>query len=342
MLEELQKDIDIVKKNFWPTLFIVLNVVTSISIVIVNKWVFYTYHFHFATTLTFVHFITCFIGLGLCALCGLFQIKKLNWMDVAPLSISFCGFVVLTNLSLQYNTVGFYQIMKVLTTPFIILVEKLYYKKVHDRRIELSLIPVCVGVGLTSATDVQVNFVGTAYALAGVVITSFYQIWVGTKQKELGVNSMQLLFYQTPLSSFFLIFIIPFFDNVNIESANSLWYYEFQFNAVALIMLSAVIAFGVNLSIFLVIGKTSPVTYNVVGHFKLCVILVSGFVVFKDPVTSLNLLGVLLTLSGIFVYTHLKLQEQQKAQAPPVVALQKVDTPGPDTAPLLPGDRDKD
>lgn len=66
--------------------------------------------------------------------------------------------------------------MKVLTTPFIVVVERIWYNKVLDKRIQLSLIPVCVGVALTSATDVKLNLVGTLYALAGVVVTSFYQI----------------------------------------------------------------------------------------------------------------------------------------------------------------------
>lgn len=36
--------------------------------------------------------------------------------------------------------------------------------------------------------------------------------WVGEKQHELQVNSMQLLYYQAPLSAFLLIFVIPFFE----------------------------------------------------------------------------------------------------------------------------------
>ncbi len=38
--------------------------------------------------------------------------------------------------------------------------------------------------------------------------------WVGEKQKEFNVNSMQLLYYQAPLSAFLLLFVIPFFEPV--------------------------------------------------------------------------------------------------------------------------------
>jgi solute carrier family 35 protein E3 len=52
--------------------------------------------------------------------------------------------------------------------------------------------------------------------------------------------------------------------------------FEYDAKAVFAIALSSALSFGVNLSIFLVIGKTSPIAYNVLGHFKLCVVLISG------------------------------------------------------------------
>eukprot|EP00045_Choanoeca_perplexa_P005959 m.50026 g.50026 ORF g.50026 m.50026 type:complete len:80 (+) comp13386_c0_seq2:188-427(+) len=67
-------------------------------------------------------------------------------------------------------------------------------------------------------------------------------------------------------------------------------------------------AFAVNLSIFLVIGKTSPVTYNVLGHFKLCTVIVGGFLVFQDPLNFNQGVGIAVALLGIFVYTHFKLK----------------------------------
>merc|ERR1712137_793962 len=44
-------------------------------------------------------------------------------------------------------------------------------------------------------------------------VTSFYQIWVGTFQKQYEANSMQLLFYQAPLSVLFLSLGWPLFEN---------------------------------------------------------------------------------------------------------------------------------
>ena len=49
-----------------------------------------------------------------------------------------------------------------------------------------------------------------------------------------------------------------------------------------------------------------------VGHCKFCVTLIGGFVLFKDPIATNQLLGILSTLSGIALYTYLRMKEQAK------------------------------
>eukprot|EP01112_Ceratiomyxa_fruticulosa_P002976 TRINITY_DN1338_c0_g1_i2.p1 TRINITY_DN1338_c0_g1~~TRINITY_DN1338_c0_g1_i2.p1 ORF type:complete len:345 (+),score=51.87 TRINITY_DN1338_c0_g1_i2:558-1592(+) len=323
-------DLDVVRNNLLNLFLIVLNITSSIAIVISNKWVFQFSGYTFGTALTVIHFVVTFIGLWVCAQFGIFTIKRLRILDVVPLSLLFCGFVVFTNLSLQYNSVGFYQVMKVLTTPFIVFVQMFYYRMNFEKMVKLSLIPLCIGVALASASDVSVNMVGTIYALVGVVITSFYQIMIGQYQKSLGVDSMQLLFFQAPISAVLLLPIVPVFDNFT-----ALMAYEYDVWNVSLILLSAVLAFFVNLSIFLVIGRTSAVTYNVVGHFKLCVLIFSGFVVFGNPIKFWNITGLIVTVISVMIYTHVKLQAQAKVAPPPAPKVEPLQEIPPEKEELL-------
>ncbi|POI24494.1 hypothetical protein CIB84_011756, partial [Bambusicola thoracicus] len=107
--------------------------------------------------------------------------------------------------------------------------------------------------------------------------------WVGAKQHELQVNSMQLLYYQAPMSSAMLLFIIPFFEPVFGEGGIfGPW------------TLSAVV-----------------LRYNMFGHFKFCITLLGGCLLFKDPLSVNQGLGILCTLFGILAYTHFKLSEQE-------------------------------
>lgn len=81
-------------------------------------------HFLIATTLTCFHFFATFALLAMCACFGFFTVKKLPLAQVSKLAAASTGFVVLTNLSLQYNSVGFYQIAKVQTGPHVICSRK--------------------------------------------------------------------------------------------------------------------------------------------------------------------------------------------------------------------------
>lgn len=291
--------------------YMALNFLSATCIIWVNKLA-YNNGFTWATTLTVLHFLATFIGLCLCIMAGQFTHERLPIASVLPLCVSFCGFVVFNNLSLQYNTVGTYQLMKVMTTPVIVAIQYIFYSTTLPLNQLLALLPICIGVGLATATSVQVNLLGITFGVAGILSTSLYQIWVKTKQEELKCSSQQLLLYQAPLSMIMLLSVVPAVDDVH-----TLLEFDWGTYAGGLVLASCIMAFLVNLSIFLVIGKTSPVSYNVLGHAKLVVILSSGYLAFGEPYTLPNLIGVSLAVLGIVSYTHLKMNERK---APVVVA----------------------
>lgn len=118
---------------------IVLNLTSAISIVFLNKLIYIRYGFP-SMTLTLTHFIVTSIGLLLCAKLDIFSPKSLSLLKVLPLSASFCGFVVFTNLSLQFNTVGTYQLAKAMTTPVIMTIQAIFYGKHTSLSIKLSTV----------------------------------------------------------------------------------------------------------------------------------------------------------------------------------------------------------
>lgn len=105
---------------------LVLNTICAVSIVLVNKYIYVHYHFP-NITLTCIHFIITFLGLVICKSARVFVVKSLPLKDMVPVSLFFGGFVVLTNLSLQFNTVGTYQLIKSMTTPCIMIIQTFGY-----------------------------------------------------------------------------------------------------------------------------------------------------------------------------------------------------------------------
>lgn len=84
------------------------------------------------------------------------------------------------------------------------------------------------------------------------------------------------------------------------------------------IILSCLISVSVNFSTFLVIGKTSAVTYQVLGHLKTCLVLAFGYVLLHDPFSWRNILGILIAVVGMVVYSYfcnLESQQQKASEA---------------------------
>lgn len=274
-------------------------------IVLLNKWLYVNTGFP-NITLSMIHFLITFLGLIICERLNVFCIKSVPLKEMILIAMSFCGFVVLTNLSLAHNTVGTYQIAKMLTTPCVIFMQIIFYNKSFSTSVMLTLIPIVVGVILNFYYDIQFNILGTIYATLGVLVTSLYQVLVNRKQKEFQMDPMQLLYYQAPLSSIMLWVVIPIF-----EPLGNTFSHNWTFIDLTMVLLSGVIAFFVNLTSYWIIGYTSPLTYNMVGHSKFCLLLLGGSLIFHESLAINQLMGITLTLVGIILYAHVKMKDNK-------------------------------
>lgn len=254
------------------------------------------------------------LGLLLLARLGVFTIKRLDVRKALKLAIAGMGFVVFSNLSLQHNSIAFYQVMKHMTVVGVVIIEALFFKKYLPRQFLLALGAMCTGVLITGTTDFQLNFVGTMFALANILSTSFYQIWCGSLQKSLEANPLQLQLYIAPLSAISLIPFLPIFDDYSLTSPDSIFRFVPTVKSASAILVTGALALCVNVSIFLVIGKTSAVTYNVVGNGKTAFLFCVDYLVFWRPFDPANVFGMALTLCSVIWYTQLKLKARAEAE----------------------------
>eukprot|EP01083_Nonionella_stella_P268055 905865_1 len=303
----------------WLTLsFIFFNFSSSVGLIFLNKYLATHFGFTFVMFITACHFFVTFICMKVCANYGIFKPKTIRLTEVIPISLAFIGYVGFNNLSLIHNSIGFYQITKVMTTPMNAWIQLQFFGVALHNHLKLTIIPICFGVAMALGGDLELNFLGATYALLGLISSSMYQIWVKSKQKDLGVNAFQLLLYQAPVAATMVLAMIPFVEQlhstVDAEGellAVGLLDYDWSVGVIAILALSCMAAFCVNLSIFLVIGRTSPVTYTVTGHGKTCAILICGILFFGEEYNTQKIVGCLLAVFGIVAYTHLKLKIQE-------------------------------
>jgi solute carrier family 35 protein E3 len=237
---------------------------------------------------------------------------------------------------MQMNSLGFYQVMKIAITPCVVAMEFFVYGKTLDRRLAFCLIPVCLGVAICTVTDVEVRLAGAIVASLMTLSTVFVQVVFKRFQERHKVDSMQLLFYVMPLSAVAQFITLPFTEDLSALKA-----FDFNSSFLACLLLSGGLAFCVNLSGFLVIGKATPVTYNVVTHCKTVVVILGGFLLFASPLVMKNVFGIVVTLAGAWSYAYFKLMGASDSQAvasdtkkADQISLRDVEAPPPKPPPL--------
>jgi len=248
------------------------------------------------------------------------------------LAAAYVGYIVLCNLNLNINPVGFYQISKIAVAPAVLAIDWIVYNRKPQAKIVMSIAIVCLGVGLATVSDPEMSgdVFGLLVGLGSVLATALYQIWAGSIQKDLGVGSMQLLHLYVPLAAMQLGAVTILFEPLGLmdPSPKTILGYPYSVAACTAIMISAVLGLLVNLSTFLVIGATSSLTYNVVGHIKTVIILTGGVAFFGDSMSGKKFMGILFAMSGIVWYSMIKLRESSSGKAGKVSLLERAESGG--------------
>ncbi|KAB2634814.1 membrane protein [Pyrus ussuriensis x Pyrus communis] len=289
-----------------------LSVVSSVSIVICNKALISTLGFTFATTLTSWHLLVTFCSLHVALWMKFFEHKPFDASSVMGFGILNGISIGLLNLSLGFNSVGFYQMTKLAIIPCTVLLETLFFKKKFSRSVQFSLSILLLGVGVATVTDLQLNALGSFLSLLAVLTTCVAQIMTNTIQKKFKVSSTQLLYQSCPYQAITLFVIGPFLDGL--LTNQNVFSFAYTPQVLFFIVLSCLISVSVNFSTFLVIGKTSAVTYQVLGHLKTCLVLAFGYILLHDPFSWRNILGILIAIVGMVLYSYYcTLESQRKA-----------------------------
>lgn len=137
-----------------------------------------------------------------------------------PLSTAMCLNVILPNLSLAYSTVAFYQIVRVLLTPTVAVINFILHGTKVPQEACYAMLPVCLGVAIVTYFDTRqspsgietTSAAGVFFSCTGILASSLYTVWIGTYRKKLNLDSMQLLLNTAPTSAFLLLYVIPMTD----------------------------------------------------------------------------------------------------------------------------------
>ncbi|OAY71252.1 UDP-galactose transporter 2-like [Ananas comosus] len=277
------------------------NVVTSVGIIMVNKALMARYGFSFATTLTGLHFATTTLMTAVLRCMGHIQPTHLPLPELVKFVFFANLSIVGMNVSLMWNSVGFYQIAKLCMIPVSCLLEVLYDKVRYSRDTKLSIVVVLIGVAVCTVTDVSVNTKGLIAAIIAVWSTALQQYYVHYLQRKYSFGSFNLLGHTAPAQAGSLMLLGPFVDYL--LTSKRVDAFDYNSMAVFFIILSCSIAVGTNLSQFICIGRFTAVSFQVLGHMKTILVLILGFIFFGKEGLNLHVvLGMILAVVGMIWY----------------------------------------
>ncbi|KAL2502127.1 Nucleotide/sugar transporter family protein [Forsythia ovata] len=294
-----------------PTVALMFNFFVSVSIILMNKLVLVNVGFNYPIFLTFIHYIFSWLIMAFLKALSILSLsspsKTTKYSSLLSLGIVMSLSTGLANVSLKYNSVGFYQMAKIAVTPAIVLAEfTLFQKKISVLKV-LALTVVSIGVAVATVTDLQFHFFGACIAVAWIIPSAVNKILWSNLQQQENWTALALMWKTTPITLFFLVMLMPSLDPPGVLS------FDWNLYNSVIIGGSAVLGFLLQWSGALALGETSATTHVVLGQFKTCVILLGGFLLFGSNPGTTSILGAATALVGMSYYTYLNLHSQHQS-----------------------------
>jgi solute carrier family 35, member E3 len=262
------------------------------STVIFNKYIFKTMLFRFPLTLTLIHmFLQSVLAVFTIDVAGLVERVHVERDDyyskLLVISAVFCSNICLGNVALRFVPVSFMQTVKSLTPAATALLQYLIFGSRLTRTAMLSLIPVNLGVAVASLTELEFHLGGFFAAIVSCIFTGLKFVlssqMLGGRYK---LDSINLLYYMAPPSVLFLAPVAFYFESAGVTA----WLTtpSRTTHDIFLLVLSGVVSFILNVTLFIVLKATSSVTVTVAGNVKTVLVIGASLVIFKNKVTLLN------------------------------------------------------
>lgn len=284
---------------------------SNIGVLLLNKYLLSNYGFKYPIFLTMCHMTACsllsYIAIVWMKMVPLQTVRsKAQFVKISVLSLVFCASVVSGNVSLRYLPVSFTQAVGA-TTPFFTAVFAYIMTVKREAWLTyLTLVPVVTGVVIASGGEPSFHLFGFIMCIGATAARALKSVLQGILLSSEGekLNSMNLLLYMAPVAVVILLPATLFMEDnvVGITIAlarkdvNIVWY----------LLFNSAMAYCVNLTNFLVTKHTSALTLQVLGNAKGAVAVVVSILIFKNPVSVTGMLGYLLTVFGVILYSEAK------------------------------------
>ncbi|USW55200.1 Putative sugar phosphate transporter domain-containing protein [Septoria linicola] len=294
------------KKDLHPAFYIALWIALSGSVILFNKWVLHTAKFEFPLFLTTWHMaFATVVTQGLAKFTTVLDSRHKVPMNretytraILPIGLFFSFSLICGNVAYMYLSVSFIQMLKASNAIATLLATWAFGISPPDMKKLVNVSAIMVGVIIASYGEIQFVMIGFLIQMAGIVFEAVRLVMVQRilSAPEFKMDPLVSLYYYAPacavINGVFTLFIeLPKMGMSDIYGVG-----------VITLILNAAVAFGLNVSVVFLIGKTSAVVLTLSGVLKDILLVVASMVIFHDPVAPLQFFGYSIALGGLVWY----------------------------------------
>ncbi|XP_072994166.1 probable sugar phosphate/phosphate translocator At3g14410 [Typha latifolia] len=293
--------------------YLLLYIALSSGQIFFNKWVLSSkqINFPYPVALTLLHML--FSSVLCFALTKVFKIIKIEegmttetyTTSVVPIGAMFAMTLWLGNSAYLYISVAFAQMLKAVMPVAVFLLGAAAGLEEMSSRMFFIMSVISFGVIVASYGEVTISWVGVVYQMGGVVAEALRLIFIEIflKRKGVRLNLISMMYYVSPCSALCLFIPWIFLEKPKMDSSGS-WNFP-----PLILFFNCMCTFVLNLSVFLVISRTSALTARVTGVVRDWVVVLLSAIIFADTkLTVINIVGYGIAIAGVVAYNNHKLK----------------------------------
>lgn len=226
-------------------------------------------------------------------------------IDTSPVAVTYLLYMLATMESVRGVNVPMYTTLRRTTVVFTMIVEYILARQKYTPPILGSVALIVLGAFIAGSRDLSFDFYGYLVVFLSNITTAIYLATIARVGKSSGLNSFGLMWCNGILCG--PVLLIWTFIRGDLEMTmnfSSLLSPGF----LVVLLLSCILAFFLNYSIFLNTTLNSALTQTICGNLKDLFTITLGWIIFGGlPFDILNVIGQLIGFFGSGLYAYYKL-----------------------------------